>query len=166
MVTGEYWWLIYLVFLAIPLARIIPRIISRGRDHISGNGHYDGYKRDGRYDSTAPAAKRTPQEAGKGAGMARRGDWDSAKNYGAPRDAQAGKPGGQTNEMIVLGVLHRGAKTFDAIQKKTGMEEGTLNRALESLENQQMIRVVQKPGLLGSRVEIRPTDKGFRKYYS
>jgi len=68
--------------------------------------------------------------------------------------------------MIVLGAMHRGANTFASIQKKTGMDDGSLNKALENLEGRQMIKVAARKGLLGTKVEMYPTDEGFRRYYS
>ncbi len=72
----------------------------------------------------------------------------------------------QTKEMIVLGELHRGARTFESIQKNTGMDGGVLEGILEKLEKDGLLKVVQRQRMLGSRVELHPTDKGFRKYYS
>ncbi len=169
MVTGEYWWLIYLVFLAIPLARIIPRIASRrrGRQHVDDYYGGDiGYRTADAKPHTGPASVgRAPQEDDGGPPKTRRGSPAAGdRAAGVPGGAQAGA--GQTNEMVVLGALHRGDKTFESIRKRTGMDEGVLGRALENLEDQQMIRVVQRQGLFGTKVELYPTDKGFRSYYS
>lgn len=181
MVTGEYWWLIYLLFLAIPLARIIPRLVSRtrtpGRDYDRARSPNTGSAPAGAGDrgyhnrddggSTGPERAERP-EAAAGQGAADDGRPAFAEPRGrrdAPRDGTASKAE-QTDEMVVLGAMHRGAKTFASIQKKTGMDDGSLNKALENLEGRQMIRVAARKGLLGTKVEMYPTDKGFRRYYS
>lgn len=179
MATGEYWWLVYLLFLAIPLARIIPRIVSRarvsGRDDdlarytgaMDGTGGRSHHSRDdvdanlghAKRLETAAAAGQDATDGGRPAFADPRGRRDT------PSDGPASRAG-QTDEMVVLGAMHRGAKTFASIQKKTGMDDSSLNKALENLEGRQMIKVATRKGLMGTKVEIYPTDKGFRKYYS
>ena len=180
MVTGEYWWLVYLLFLAIPLGRIIPRLVSRTR--MSGRDD-DRARRPGASGELADAGDRSHRNRDYAGADPERGErpgaatGQDATNDGrpafaepldrrdTPRDGPASKAE-QTDEMIVLGAMHRGAKTFASIQKKTGMDDGSLNKALENLEGRQMIKVVTRKGLMGTKVEMYPTDKGFRSYYS
>ena len=75
-------------------------------------------------------------------------------------------PKPKTKNMLVLGELNNGARTFEKVQKNTGLDAGELNKILEYLEKQGLIKVQQKQGLFGLKVEIYPTDKGFREYYS
>ena len=68
--------------------------------------------------------------------------------------------------MLVLGELNHGTKNFDVLQKNLGIDNKTLNSVLEDLENQGLMRVEQKQGLLGPKVELYPTEEGIKKYYS
>jgi len=72
----------------------------------------------------------------------------------------------QTKDMLVLGELYRGIKTFENVKKNTGLESSELNSILEDLEKQELMRVEQKNGLFGPKVELYATEKGFRKYQS
>lgn len=72
----------------------------------------------------------------------------------------------QSKEMMVLGELNRGTKTFEGIQKNTKIDEKELNSILENLEKKELIKVRQKQGFFGSKIELYPTDKGFSEYYS
>lgn len=72
----------------------------------------------------------------------------------------------QTGPMRVLGELNRGCRTFGALQKVTGMDAGELERYLEELEQDGLMHVRQKRGLFGIKIELYPTDKGFKKFYS
>lgn len=72
----------------------------------------------------------------------------------------------QTKDMLVLGELYRGIKTFENVKKNTGLESSELNLILEDLEKQELMRVEQKNGLFGPKVELYATEKGFRKYQS
>jgi len=66
-------------------------------------------------------------------------------------------------EIIVLGAIQAGIKKFDKIQKITQIEPEELNSILEQLENSKFIRVVEKNGLLGKKIEIMVTEKGSKK---
>ncbi|MGI0082608.1 MAG: hypothetical protein ACREAF_02800 [Nitrosopumilaceae archaeon] len=72
----------------------------------------------------------------------------------------------QTKDMLVLGELCRGTKTFENIKKNTDLESNELNLILEDLEKQGLMRVEQKNGLFCPKVELCTTEKGFRKYQS
>ncbi len=71
-----------------------------------------------------------------------------------------------TKDMLVLGELNRGTKKFETIVKNTGIDSNELNSILKDLENRDLMRVEQKNGIMGPKVELYPTDKGFKEYYS
>ena len=71
-----------------------------------------------------------------------------------------------TTDMLVLGELNRGAKTFEKILKNTGLEREALTSILEELEKRGLMEVVQKQGLLGPKIELQVTEKGFKEFYS
>jgi Holliday junction DNA helicase RuvA subunit len=68
--------------------------------------------------------------------------------------------------LLVLGELTRGTKNFDLLQKTLGIDNDTLNSVLEDLEKKGLMRVEQKQGLLGPKVELYPTEEGLKKFYS
>ena len=72
----------------------------------------------------------------------------------------------QTKNMLVLGELHRGVRLFENVQKNTGLTNEELNSILEDLEANGLMKTQEKPGLLGMKTELVPTDKGFKEYYS
>lgn len=72
----------------------------------------------------------------------------------------------ESNDMLVLGHIVRGYKTFDEIRKKTGFDSKELNTILEDLEKRELMKVQQKKGLIGIKVELLPTAKGYREYDS
>lgn len=162
MVTGEYWWLIYLVFLAIPLARILPRIMSR-------KGNTDHYYSDDNYgtrNSNFAAVSDKSADSNSGYENTTRDDKQVRSAPSTPKGAKASPATGQTDEKVVLWAMYKGAKTFESIQKKTGLGDDLLNSALENLEGNKLIHTIQKKGLFGVKIEIHPTNKAFRKYYS
>ena len=75
-------------------------------------------------------------------------------------------PKPKTKSMMVLGELNNGTRTFEKVQKNTGLDSEELNKILENLEKQGLLKVQQKQGLFGLKVELYPTEKGFKEYYS
>ena len=86
------------------------------------------------------------------------------RNFLEPEPEPESKP--ETKDMQVLGELNRGVKNFEEIQKITGLERDELVSILKDLEKRRLIKVEEKSGLFGRKVELYLTDKGFKKYYS
>ena len=132
----DFSWLYLLIFILFPLSRIIPRLISRRR--MKNNTGSQSFH----------------QDPIKQEGI------DSIPNQFKEI------PNPQTKDMIVLGELNRGTKTFESIQKNTGFERKELNSILENLEKKGLMEVKQKQGLFGPKVELCSTEKGFKEFYS
>ena len=75
------------------------------------------------------------------------------------------EPKSETKDMQVFEVLNYGAENFEKIQKITGLEHDELVSILEDLEKRGMMKVEEKSGLLGSKIELYPTKKGIKEYY-
>ena len=86
------------------------------------------------------------------------------RNFLEPEPKSESKP--ETKDIQVLGELNRGAKNFEKIQKITGLERDELASILEDLEKRGLMKVEEKSGLFGPKVELYLTDKGFKEYYS
>ena len=142
MADPNYSWIYLIIFLAIPLARIIPRILSKygiGKNSTSTIQEKQFQSGFDEYSQKPPMESSEPQ-------------------------MNASKP--QTKNNLVLGVLNRGSKTFENIQKNTGLNNAELDAILEDLEKNGLMKVVHKQGMFGPKTEIVPTDKGFKEYYS
>lgn len=66
----------------------------------------------------------------------------------------------EPKDLMILGAIKSGAKKFDKIQKITKLDPKEINDILEELENKGLIRVEEKKGWLGKKIEIKTTDKG------
>jgi len=76
------------------------------------------------------------------------------------------EPEPETKHLLVLERMNRGAKNFEKIQKITGLKHDELVSILEDLEKKGMMKVEEKSGLFGSKIELYPTKKGIKEYYS
>ena len=142
MADPNFSWVYLIIFLAIPLARIIPRILAK-----KGIG------------------VKSPQTIQENQFETDHGEY-LQKPQIEPTKPQIESTKPQTKNNLVLGALNRGSKTFEDIQKNTGLSNSELDVILEDLENNGMMKVVHKQGMLGPKTEILPTDKGFKEYYS
>jgi len=88
---------------------------------------------------------------------------NSSETIDAPRRNLA-RP--ETKDMLVLGELNRGAKNFEKIHEITGLERDELISILDDLEKRGLMRVEEKSGFLGTKIELYVTDKGFKEYYT
>ncbi len=145
---ADFSWMYLIIFLMIPLARIIPRILKKLK---SGNSE----------------SQEIPQRQFES--NFNRYDDQSDKQFESnsteyQEPPKSSKP--QTKNMLVLGELHRGIRQFENIQKNTGLTTEDLNSILEDLENNGFMKAQQKSGLFGMKTELVPTDKGFKEYYS
>jgi predicted Rossmann fold nucleotide-binding protein DprA/Smf involved in DNA uptake len=145
---ADFSWIYLIIFLMIPLARILPRVLKKLK---SGNSesqdipqrqfesNFNRYEdqSDNQFESNSTEYQEPPKSS---------------------------KP--QTKNMLVLGELHRGVKQFENIQKNTGLTTEELDSILEDLENNGLMKAQQKSGLFGMKTELIPTDKGFKEYYS
>ena len=69
-------------------------------------------------------------------------------------------------DMQVLAEINNGVRDFNQIQKNIGMDNQELEKILTDLENKGLMKIVKKSGLMGSKVEIHPTENGFKKFYT
>ena len=142
MAEPNFSWIYIIIFMAIPLARIIPRLLAKrgiGKSFIQSQ---QPKPFEPSFVKSAPERQSEPFE----------------------RKIDSSKP--QSKNNLVLGALNRGSKSFESIQKNTGLDSKDLDEILEDLEKNGMLKVVQKQGMFGPKTELLPTDKGFKEYYS
>lgn len=142
MAEPNFSWIYIIIFLAIPLARIIPRILAKKGINIGRPPTIQEKQFQPGFDEYS---QKPPKES-----------FES--------QMESSKP--QSKNNLILGVLNRGSKSFESIQRNTGLDEKDINAILEDLEKNGLLKVVQKQGMFGPKTELYPTDKGFKEYYS
>jgi len=70
----------------------------------------------------------------------------------------------ENKETVVLGVINRGINKFDKIAREAKIEPKELDVILHKLENSGWIRVDEKKGWVGKKIEINPTEEGYREF--
>jgi len=143
MEHGGMAWIYLLFFLVIPLSRILPRLIRKWKEkNRVAPEQFTQDPNQSTNETITESSRKTDRED-------------------IPREM---KP--QTLDMLVLGELNRGIRNFNSIQRNLGIDSKPLEEALQSLEKQGLMKIQHKQGLLGPKIELTPTDKGFKKFYS
>ena len=136
----NYSWIYLLIFLIIPLARILPRILKRGdlKKNISarlenprGNFFKESFSSDN--------FKESPSR-----------EEFSTKNW--------------SKEKIVLGLLMSDISKFEELQKRGNISTNNLDRILQNLEKKGFMTPVEKSGPFGKSVQLKITEKGAREF--
>ena len=145
MAQENFIW-IYLIFFLIPLARIIPRIIRKWQNK---DKYQPGTQVKQNFQRIEPK-----QEA-----------FESPRTY-ENKEFKKTEPNQKplSDEMRVLGEINRGIKDFNNIQKNLKIDNQELEKILMKFEDEGLMRVIKKNGLTGSKIELYPTEKGFKKF--
>lgn len=69
----------------------------------------------------------------------------------------------EPKEIIVLGTIKAGINKFEQIQKIRHIDPKEVSSILEELENKKFVKVEEKKGFLGTKIEIGITDKGYKE---
>ena len=151
----DYSWIYLLFFLMIPLARIIPRLLSkmRGRNSPMESKPEDLSQKPEDLSQKPEDLSQKPEDLSQ-----------KPEDLSQKPETEFRKP--PTKNMLVLGELNRGTKTFEKIQKNTGFTSEELEEILENLEKNDLLQISQKQGMFGSKIELYPTEKGMKEYYS
>ena len=138
----ESWQWIFGFFVILMIARVVPRIIRQRKMSMQKSGGITAEQ---------PFFNESKEQS-------------FVKESNVQSFGKATTP--ESKDMLVLGLIIRGYKTFDEIRKKIGFDSKDLNTILEDLEKRELMKVQQKKGLIGIKVELLPTEKGYREYDS
>ena len=146
MTTHDFSWF-YLIFFLIPLARIVPRLIRKWRNKDMGENQFN---------QNFQKTEQMPNSFDKPKSFEMSQSFEKPRSFDKPQEL----------DMQVLSEINNGVRDFNQIQKNIGIDNQELENILTDLENKGLMKVVKKSGLTGSKVEIHPTEKGFKKFHT
>ena len=146
----DYSWIFLLIFLIIPLARILPRILKR-----------TGFK------ENISARLESPRE-----NFFKESDYadnfkesDYADNFKeSPPTEEEFSTKNWSTEKIVLGLLMSDISKFEELQKRGNLSTNNLDRILQNLEKKGFMTPVEKSGPFGTSIQLKITEKGAREF--
>ena len=148
----NYSWIYLLIFLIIPLARILPRILKRGdlKKNISARlesprGNF--FKESDSADNfeELPSREESPS----------REELPSREEF-STKD--------WSKEKIVLGLLMSNISKFEELQKRGNLSTNNLDRIIQNLEKNGFMTPVEKSGPFGKSIQLKITEKGAREF--
>ena len=145
----NYSWIYLLIFMIIPLARILPRLLRRA-----------GLKQD------ISARPETPrgnffQESSSADNFR---ESSSADNFQESPRREEFSTKNWPKEKIVLGLLMTNISKFEELQKKGNISTNNLDTILQDLEKKGLMRPVEKSGPFGKSIQLRITEKGAAEF--
>ena len=145
----NYSWIELLIFLIIPLARIVPRILRRAglKENISARP--ESPRGNFFQESSSPDTFRESSSSDNFQESPRREEF-STKNW--------------PKEKIVLGLLLTNITKFEEIQKKGNLSTNNLDTILQDLEKKGLMQPVEKTGPFGKSIQLRITEKGAAEF--
>ena len=139
-------WIYLLIFLIIPLARILPRIFKRGDLKKSISARLESPRENFFKESFSsdnfeelPSREESPSR-----------EEFSTRNW--------------STEKIVLGLLMSDISKFEELQKRGNLSTNNLDRILQNLEKKGFMTPVEKSGPFGTSIQLKITEKGAREF--
>ena len=151
----NYSWIYLLIFLIIPLARILPRILKRAglKQNISTrpeNPRENFFQESSpdRFQESSP--DRFQESSPDNFEESPRKEEFSTKNW--------------SKEKIVLGLLLTDISIFEELQNRAYLSSNNLVTILQDLEKKRLMMPVEKSGPFGKSIQLKITEKGAAEF--
>ena len=151
----NYSWIYLLIFLIIPLARILPRILKRAglKQNISTrpDNPRENFFQESSPDRFQKSSPENFQES-------------SPDNFEESPRREEFSTKNWSKEKIVLGLLLTDITKFEEIQKRANLSTNNLDNILQDLEKKGLMRPVEKSGPFGKSIQLKITEKGAAEF--
>ena len=159
----NYSWIYLLIFLIIPLARILPRVLKRvglkqnistrpesPRENFFQESSPDRFQESSpdRFQESSP--DRFQESSPDNFEESPRKEEFSTKNW--------------SKEKIVLGLLMTNISKFEELQKRANLSTNNLDAILQDLEKKRLMMPVEKSSPFGKSIQLKITEKGAAEF--
>ena len=146
----DYSWIFLLIFLIIPLARILPRILKRTGFKENISAHLESPREN--FFKESDSADNFKES-------------DYADNFKElPPTEEEFSTRNWSTEKIVLGLLMSDISKFEELQKRGNLSTNNLDRILQNLEKKGFMTPVEKSGPFGTSIQLKITEKGASEF--
>ena len=151
----NYSWIYLLIFLIIPLARILPRVLRRiglkgnttARPENPSKNFFQESSPD-RFQESSP--DRFQESSPDNFEESPRKEEFSTKNW--------------SKEKIVLGLLMTNISKFEELQKRANLSTNNLDAILQDLEKKRLMMPIEKSSPFGKSIQLKITEKGAAEF--
>ena len=151
----NYSWIYLLIFLIIPLARILPRVLKRAglKQNISARPESPrrNFFQESSPDNFQESSPDNFQES-------------SPDNFQESPRKEEFSTKNWSKEKIVLGLLMTNISKFEELQKRANLSTNNLDTILQDLEKKRFMMPVEKSGPFGKSIQLKITEKGAAEF--
>jgi len=151
----NYSWIYLLIFLIIPLARILPRVLKRVglKQNISARPENprENFFQESSPDRFQESSPDRFQES-------------SPDNFEESPRKEEFSTRNWSKEKIVLGLLMTNISKFEELQKRANLSTNNLDTILQDLEKKRFMIPVEKSSPFGKSIQLKITEKGAAEF--
>ena len=157
----NYSWIYLLIFLIIPLARILPRVLRR--IGLKGNtpARPESPRRNFFQESSDNFQESSDNFQESSSDNFQESSSDNFEE--SPRKEEFSTKN-WSKEKIVLGLLMTNISKFEELQKRANLSTNNLDTILQDLEKKQLMMPVEKSGPFGKSIQLKITQKGAAEF--
>jgi predicted transcriptional regulator len=151
----NYSWIYLLIFLIIPLARILPRVLKRvglkQNTSTRPESPRENFFQESSSDNFQESSSDNFQES-------------SSDNFEESPSREEFSTKNWSKEKIVLGLLMTNISKFEELQKRANLSTNNLDTILQDLEKKRLMMPVEKSGPFGKSIQLKITEKGAAEF--
>jgi predicted transcriptional regulator len=159
----NYSWIYLLIFLIIPLARILPRVLRRiglkGNTTARPENPSKNFFQESSPDRFQESSPDRFQESSPD-----RFQESSPDNFEESPRKEEFSTKNWSKEKIVLGLLMTNISKFEELQKRANLSTNNLDTILQDLEKKRLMMPVEKSGPFGKSIQLKITQKGAAEF--
>ena len=151
----NYSWIYLLIFLIIPLARILPRVLRRVGLKGNTSTHTESPRRNFFQESSSDNFQESSSDNFQES---------SSDNFEESPRREEFSTKNWSKEKIVLGLLMTNISKFEELQKRANLSTNNLDTILQDLEKKRLMMPVEKSGPFGKSIQLKITQKGAAEF--
>ena len=151
----NYSWIYLLIFLIIPLARILPRVLKRAGLKQNTSTRPESPRGNFFQESSPDNFQESPPDNFRES---------SPDNFRESPRKEEFSTKNWSKEKIVLGLLMTNISKFEELQKRANLSTNNLDTILQDLEKKRFMMPVEKSGPFGKSIQLKITEKGAAEF--
>ena len=159
----NYSWIYLLIFLIIPLARILPRVLRRVGLKGNASTHPESPRRNFFQESSSDNFQESSSDNFQESSSDNFQESSSDNFEESPRREEFSTKN-WSKEKIVLGLLMTNISKFEELQKRANLSTNNLDTILQDLEKKRLMMPVEKSGPFGKSIQLKITEKGAAEF--
>ena len=159
----NYSWIYLLIFLIIPLARILPRVLKRAGLKQNISTRPESPRRNFFQESSPDNFQESSPDNFRESSPDNFRESSPDNFRESPRKEEFSTKN-WSKEKIVLGLLMTNISKFEELQKRANLSTNNLDTILQDLEKKRFMMPVEKSSPFGKSIQLKITEKGAAEF--